>query len=418
MAATIGIMLWFSARAVDRQYAEDASARTKLVLANLRSAASTVALDYSWWDEAFENIHVQYSAEWADSTFAQSTVLGPDKSVDGVLLLGPNDEILFAKWQGELLDVAGLTFDGGLNQLAAAARAAAGDPAAGPTPQAGYLARNGQVAIAGAAGLTPYEKPELLGKRPGVSVLVMLRSLTPEYLQQIGAIYGISEPRIVAPSHVPPSSEHLAAQLIDNVDARPEEIPLLGRRRRRTWRADLGARGARTRAHGDDGTGRVGGIHHPGRDRPGRALADRRDPPRDARAGQGDRSAQRRAAPIRADARRHHPVDRGRHRGVGSRAQAPALEPRLYADVAVPGELPALRRHHGRDAGRARQERACAAPGERRSRQARDRSQGVRALGPLAVPPRRRPPAVGAPPADRRRRLHGDLQRPDRPEAA
>ena len=63
MAATIGIMLWFSARAVDRQYAEDASARTKLVLANLRSAVSTVALDYSWWDEAFENVHVNYSAD-------------------------------------------------------------------------------------------------------------------------------------------------------------------------------------------------------------------------------------------------------------------------------------------------------------------------------------------------------------------
>src|SRR5262245_36565973 len=191
MAATIGIMLWFSAREVDRQYAEDASARTKLVLSNLRSAASTVALDYSWWDEAFENVHVQYSADWADSTFAQTTVLGSDKSVDGVLLLGPDNEILFAKWQGELLDVAGLTFDGGLTQLADAARAQTGDPAAGPTPQAGYVARHGQVAIAAASGLAPYEKPELLASRPGTSVLVMLRSLTPEYLQQIGAIYGI-----------------------------------------------------------------------------------------------------------------------------------------------------------------------------------------------------------------------------------
>jgi signal transduction histidine kinase len=227
MAATIGIMLWFSARAVDLQYAEDASARTKLVLANLRSAASTVALDYSWWDEAFENVHVQYSADWADSTFAQSTVLGPDKAVDGVLLLGPNNEILFAKWQGEVLDVAGLTF-GGLQPLADAARAVAGDPTAGPTPQAGYLARNGQVAIAGAAGLMPYEKPELLANRPGTSVLIMLRSLTPEYLQQVGAIYGITEPRIVASSHAAQSSEHLAARLVDNVDARPQLIPLVG----------------------------------------------------------------------------------------------------------------------------------------------------------------------------------------------
>ena len=163
-----------------------------------------------------------------NSTFAQTTVLGPDKSVDGVLLLGPDNEILFAKWQGEVLDGAGLTFDGGLQPLADAARAAAGDPGAGPTPQAGYVRYNGQVAIAGAAGLTPYEKPELLGIRPGTSVLIMLRSLTPEYLQQVGAIYGITEPRIVAASHEAPASEHLAGQLIDNVDARPQLIPLVG----------------------------------------------------------------------------------------------------------------------------------------------------------------------------------------------
>src|SRR5215470_1274807 len=138
MAVTIGTMLWFSARAVDRQYAEDASARTKLVLDNLRSAVSTVALDYSWWDEAFENVHVQYQSEWADSTFAQTTVLGPDKAVDGVLLLGPDNKILFARWQGEVVEPADMTFAGGLDKLADAARAATGDPAAGPTPQAGY----------------------------------------------------------------------------------------------------------------------------------------------------------------------------------------------------------------------------------------------------------------------------------------
>jgi signal transduction histidine kinase len=228
MAATIGIMLWFSAREVDRQYAADASARTKLVLANLRTAASTVALDYSWWDEAFENVHVQYSSEWADSTFAQSTVLGPDKSVDGVLLLGPDNKILFAKWQGEILDPADMTFTGGLDKLADAARAATGGPAAGPTPQAGYISHNGRLAIAGASGLTPYEKPELLSKRPGTSVLVMLRSLTPEYLQQVGAIYGIVEPRILAPLPSEAPEDKLAAGLVANVDSRPQQIPLLG----------------------------------------------------------------------------------------------------------------------------------------------------------------------------------------------
>ncbi|HEX6118744.1 MAG TPA: ATP-binding protein [Dongiaceae bacterium] len=228
MAATIGVMLWFSARAVDRQYAEDTSARTKLVLENLRNAASTVALDYSWWDEAFENVHVQYSPEWADSTFAQTTVLGPDKAVDGVLLLDPRDKVLFVKWQGELLDPASVDFQGGLKQLAGAARAAIGDPSAGPKPQSGYIAYKGTVAIAGAAGLTPYEKPELLAKRPGVSVLVMLRSLTPEYLEQVGTVYGIAQPRILPPSQPLPSIEGAAAVPGQSIAPHTEGIPVAG----------------------------------------------------------------------------------------------------------------------------------------------------------------------------------------------
>ena len=228
MAATIGTMLWFSAREVDRQYAEDASARTKLVLDNLRAAVSTVALDYSWWDEAYENVHVHYQAAWADSTFAQTTVLGADKGVDGILLLGPDNEILFAKWQGEILDAADMKFDGGLQHLAEVARAAVGDPNAGPKPQAGYVSHNGVLAIAGASGLTPYEKPELLTQRPGVSVLVMLRSLTPEYLQQIGAVYGIAEPRILAPLRLQPAEEGVVAKLTESPNAHGQDISLVG----------------------------------------------------------------------------------------------------------------------------------------------------------------------------------------------
>ncbi|WP_119301374.1 ATP-binding protein [Dongia deserti] len=229
MAATIGIMVWFSAREVDRQYAEDTSARIKLVVANLRSAAKTVALDYAWWDEAYEKIHVQYDPDWADSTFEQGTVLGPDESVDGVILLGPDSQILFAKWQGKILDPAATVLEGGLADLAEAARADASNTSPGPTPQAGYLSYNGQLAIAAASGLMPYEKAELSAQSPGISVLVMLRSLTPEYLEQVSAIYGIVEPRIVEPRHAEPSEQRLAATLVDNVDSRPEQINLTGR---------------------------------------------------------------------------------------------------------------------------------------------------------------------------------------------
>ena len=198
MAAAIGIMLVVSAREVDRQYATDAASRTRLVLQSLQTDVATTALDYSWWDDAYEHLHVAYSQDWADSTFAQSTVLGTDKEVDGVLVVGPDDRLLFASWQGEPVDVASAEpLAAAAARLAATARGViagdGADPNNGPRPQTGYLIHNGIVALAGAVAVTPYEKPELAKLRTGQSVLIMLRSLTPEYLRATGAVYGIAD---------------------------------------------------------------------------------------------------------------------------------------------------------------------------------------------------------------------------------
>jgi signal transduction histidine kinase len=227
MAATIGVMLWFSAREVDRQFAEDTSARIKLVLANLRSAASTVALDYAWWDEAYEKIHLAYDAQWADATFGQDTVLGRDKAVDGVLVLDPDGRILFAKWQGRIVPPAASDFQGGLDALAEAARAGS-NQSDGPAAQVGYLSYSGNLAIAAAVAVMRYQSAEPSGAPSGTSVLVMLRSLTPEYLDQVGAIYGIVEPRILTPNNARPSGDPLAATLVEHVDDPFDHIHLAG----------------------------------------------------------------------------------------------------------------------------------------------------------------------------------------------
>ena len=106
MAAAITIMLLVSAREVDRQYATDAASRTRLVLENLQKNVSTTALDYSWWDDAYEQLHLSFSSDWAQSTFSQSTVLGTEKEVDGVLVIGADDRLLFGTWRGEPVDPA------------------------------------------------------------------------------------------------------------------------------------------------------------------------------------------------------------------------------------------------------------------------------------------------------------------------
>ncbi len=227
MAVAIGILVWFSAHEVDRRDAEDASARTGLVLANLRSAVAASALDYAWRNDAFERIHLHYDPAWAELTFAQGAVLGPDKPADGVVLIGPDNRILFANWQGRSLDPASAAFQGGLAQLADATRATAAGASTGPKPQAGYLSYDGQPAIAGAAALAPRGSSGPAAARPGTSVLVMLRSLTPEYLGQVGAAYGL-EPRIIARTAPPTAEGGLAANVAEAVEARPQQVPLVG----------------------------------------------------------------------------------------------------------------------------------------------------------------------------------------------
>ncbi len=201
MAAAITIMLLVSAREVDRQYATDAASRTRLVLENLQKNVSTTALDYSWWDDAYEQLHLSFSSDWAQSTFSQSTVLGTEKEVDGVLVIGADDRLLFGTWRGEPVDpAASADLAAAAAQLAAQARGEIADPAKGPRPHSGYIFHDGTVALAGAVAVTPYEKPELLDKSSGQTVMIMMRSLTPEYLSIVGKIYGISNLRVAPPT--------------------------------------------------------------------------------------------------------------------------------------------------------------------------------------------------------------------------
>jgi signal transduction histidine kinase/sensor domain CHASE-containing protein len=243
MAAAITAMLWVSAREVDRQYAADAATRTRMVLHSLQTNVATTTLDYAWWDDAYENLHVAFSPDWANSTFAQHTVLGSDKEVDGVLVIGPDGRLLFGSWAGESLDLAEAgSLAAAAARLAAQARNGAAidsaDPEQGPEPKTGYLSHSGLVAIAAAVAISTYEKPELRDLRAGETVLVMVRSLTPDYLDRVGAVYGIADLQVSKsqPGQDAPLAASLSAptvgdgsvESLDPVEQPLGDIPLVG----------------------------------------------------------------------------------------------------------------------------------------------------------------------------------------------
>ena len=208
MAAAVASILVIGARTVDRHYADEAQARVKLVLENLQQTIATSALDYAWWDEAFVNLHIAYSEKWVENTVAASSIFGPDKGIDGVLVFGPDDALLFARWQGEPVDAASAgDLIATARHLAQSARGKVQIDDAGkdlgPVPQAGYLSNGGVVAMASAVAVHPFDDASLAEKRPGESVMIMLRTLTPEYLHSVGDIYGLADLRIDTASELP-----------------------------------------------------------------------------------------------------------------------------------------------------------------------------------------------------------------------
>ncbi len=199
VAVILGVILaggGLIARAV--WLANDQQARTtrqhvETILDHLSLELGVSAKDYAWWDEAFQELHVKGSSEWAQDNFTEGTVIGAERSVDGVMVLDRNNVLIHGLWLGTVLEPAALTgFSGGLIQLVDAARSAAGDE---PIAVTGILARDGEFALAAALAVLPMDTELLAGAPSGASVVVFLRTLSPDYLAKVGALFDLPEAR-------------------------------------------------------------------------------------------------------------------------------------------------------------------------------------------------------------------------------
>jgi len=149
-----------------------------------------IAKDYSWWTDAYENLAVRFSEDWAHTNVG--LYLYDLHGIDLSFVVGPDDRTLYGQIDGKRVNENALSlFSSPINQMIDRARATSDQGA--PTPDVGLLAIGDQIALVGVSAI----KPEVDITRPQpegwATVLISAKTLSPEILADIEAQLPISQ---------------------------------------------------------------------------------------------------------------------------------------------------------------------------------------------------------------------------------
>lgn len=150
--------------------------------------------DYSWWTDAFENLVVQFSKDWAHQNIG--AYLYDLHGIDLGFVVGRDDRVLYSQIDGKRVNENSfLLFSPYIKQMIDTARAT---PDLGaPRPEAGLLAIGNDVAMVSVSAI----KPETNVARPQpygwATVLVIAKTLSPAILGEIEGRLPISQLELV-----------------------------------------------------------------------------------------------------------------------------------------------------------------------------------------------------------------------------
>ena len=166
---------------LDREAAQTSLMEMSSQIGDRTKGLESIARDYAWWDEAVQNLAVRFSPDWAKANLGPQTVPASYPQVAGSLAIDGDNRVLYGfVGQHELTRGEALAFAGGFPELMEAARTRATDA---PAPVHAMLRLGDVVYLAGAAAVTPFNRPsEASTTRP---VLVMLTALDAETLNAI-----------------------------------------------------------------------------------------------------------------------------------------------------------------------------------------------------------------------------------------
>jgi signal transduction histidine kinase len=193
-AVAILAVTQMAARSQDRLAAKQSQATLIATLVARQHEVAGLARDYSFWDDAVENLVDQPSMEWADSNIGEYLRTSFHISTAFVVDGANRPTITYVDGEAQTPSAVEPVLVA-LQPLFDAARAAAKgewSQDTGPDPSVGFVMWQGEPAIAAIAALTRQNG------MPGPQwdhLLVMIRAVDPALLNSIGTDYGFEELR-------------------------------------------------------------------------------------------------------------------------------------------------------------------------------------------------------------------------------
>ena len=165
------------------------------------------ALDYSYWDEAVENLVTAPDPDWADENVG--IYLFDTFGISSSYVVDENDRTSYSMIGGERADNNPFTrFSIGIKDLVEAARGGVSEET--PVPSLGLLAANDMLYIGAANVLTDYDySGDTTINLPTGAVLVLTRALDSDLLAEISGHYRLDDLRLVMETE-PPEAPALA----------------------------------------------------------------------------------------------------------------------------------------------------------------------------------------------------------------
>jgi signal transduction histidine kinase/sensor domain CHASE-containing protein len=166
---------------LDREAAQTSLMEMSTQIVDRTKDLESVAHDYAWWDEAVQNLAVNFSPDWAKANLGPQTVTASYPQVAGTLAIDGSNRILYGFiGRHEFARGEGLVFAGGFTKLVDDARSRATEA---PVSVHAMLRLGDVVYLAAAAAVTSFnERPDVPAARP---VLVMMTALDTETLNAI-----------------------------------------------------------------------------------------------------------------------------------------------------------------------------------------------------------------------------------------
>ena len=187
-------LIFFGGVSLDREAAQASQQEMATQFAERTKSLESISHDYAWWDEAVDNLAMQFSLQWAKDNLGAQVIGASYPQVTGALVLDDANRVLYGfLGAGELAPHASPAVRGGIERLAVQARGGSGT---GPTPVHAVLEIGDTLYLAAASAVTPFEPgTPAMRSHP---VLVLMTALDPAALGEIGMETRVDGLRIAA----------------------------------------------------------------------------------------------------------------------------------------------------------------------------------------------------------------------------